>query len=149
MLLIDYIGLQGPEIEYAIYLLQRDRAGSSELKKFLDGKAQFPSRPIFEVSKSSADGSSFFRSKERTVFYSNPLYSAIFDFSLRLETMGKALKWSWNDSISLETKLPKFFNSWSKRVFVVAKAGDSSWVFRRLIWKKEPHTRLDITPIGV
>jgi len=74
--LCDYLGLQSIEADYWILLVQRERAGTSEFKKYFSAKIDEIKKTSMQVAK-RLDRHHRLTDRERSVFYSSWLYSAI------------------------------------------------------------------------
>jgi hypothetical protein len=75
-LLIEYLGLQGLEADFVMFLLHRDRSGSNHLKRFWNEKIDAIREQSLKIAK-RVDVDRVLTDQERAVFYSNPLFSAI------------------------------------------------------------------------
>jgi uncharacterized protein (TIGR02147 family) len=74
--LISYLGLSGVEADYIMFLVQYERAGSSDLKKYWATKLSEAKEQSLKLShRVKAD--TVLSEQERTVFYSSTIYSAI------------------------------------------------------------------------
>jgi uncharacterized protein (TIGR02147 family) len=74
--LLDYLGLTDLEADYFIFLLQLQRAGSVEAKKFWNKKLEAIKRQSTQVAE-RVRAERVLDEQQRAVFYSSPLYSAI------------------------------------------------------------------------
>lgn len=79
-LLSEYLGHSELEAEYFYYLVQLDRAGNPALKKFCQKKlAEIKSKSL-QLNK-RLNFKKDFSEEQKSIFYSNPLYSAIHLFT--------------------------------------------------------------------
>jgi len=84
-----YLGLSGLEADYIAFLVQRDRAGSTDLKKFWQQKIEsLREQSLKVVNRVKVDR--ILNAEEKSIFYSSPLYSAIRLFA-SVGTKGKSL----------------------------------------------------------
>lgn len=88
-LLIGYLGLSGLDADYITFLIQHERAGSEELRRFWKTKLdETRERSLKLATRVTTDR--VLSDQERAVFYSSPMYSAIRLFCSVGET-GKSL----------------------------------------------------------
>lgn len=74
--LLPFLGLTGLEAEYFVYLVQWERAGTAELKKFWSRKMEeLRQQSLQVVRRVSTDRA--LTEAERATFYSSPLFSAV------------------------------------------------------------------------
>ena len=78
--LVLYLGLGDLEGKYLIYLVQRERAGSRELKNFWQERLDEIKKQTLIIANRVASDQKL-TEENRTVFYSDPMYSAIRLFS--------------------------------------------------------------------
>ena len=88
--LAEYLGLQGPEVDYFFYLVQKERAGTEKLKKFCDQKLTEIKKAGLKLVNRLETGK-LMTDTEKSVFYSNALYSAIHLFTSTGKS-GKAIE---------------------------------------------------------
>jgi uncharacterized protein (TIGR02147 family) len=74
--LTDYLGLTGLEADYFFYLVQLERAGTERLKKFCRTKLAEIKQKSLTLSN-RLNPKKVLNDQERSVFYSNALFSAI------------------------------------------------------------------------
>lgn len=74
--LISYLGLANLESDYLTFMVQKERAGSSDLKKYWDQKLNHLREQSLKLSnRVKADKE--LSDDERSTFYSSPVYSAV------------------------------------------------------------------------
>lgn len=74
--LITYLGLTSLEADYLTFMVQKERAGSTELKKFWNTKLDQIREQSLKISN-RVKTDKILSDQERAIFYSTPLYSAI------------------------------------------------------------------------
>lgn len=75
-MLIVYLGLSGVEADYVTFLVQYERAGNKELKKYWKSKLlELKEKSLRVINRVTTDR--ILTEQERSVFYSSPLFSAI------------------------------------------------------------------------
>ncbi len=74
--LVGYLGLTEIETDYLLFMVQLERAGSADLKKFWQGKLREIQDRALKISNRIKPAHNL-SEQERAVFYSTPLYSAI------------------------------------------------------------------------
>jgi uncharacterized protein (TIGR02147 family) len=88
-ILCEHLGLSGGEADYLMFLGQMDRAGTQELRRYWKSKLEELRKRGQKVSN-RVKAKRVLDDRERAVFYSNPLYSAIRLFT-SVGTEGKSL----------------------------------------------------------
>lgn len=83
--LSEYLGLSELESEYFFYLVNLDRAGTQNLKKFYEKKLQLLKADSLKLTK-RVEVKKILSEEEKSIFYSSYLYSAILLFTSTKET---------------------------------------------------------------
>src|SRR6185437_12496976 len=74
--LCDYLGLSGVDADYLMFLVEHDRAGTTELKRYWNSKLDELRNRALKLSN-RIKPRRVLNDQERAIFYSTPLYSAI------------------------------------------------------------------------
>ena len=74
--LIPYLGLQGVHADYLTFMIQFERAGTHELKKYWREKLDVLKEQSLKIAN-RVKSDRFFTDQEKSIFYSQTLYSSI------------------------------------------------------------------------